>query len=254
LHYFDFFFPQEIRFPWVMSLFNRTRSSRTSRPSLHSSGRTKCCCFANYSREYIHHEHHEHHEHHHGHQQQYPSSDEMTSLVDDFQPLHYDSFVNRIAPQYYQNSRFDHPDSSTFSTTTAGQNKARDTRSGSFSIPSTSTVPPSLSSTPPGCYIRQPVSTCRLFFLTVVLLGMQFVWSVELAYGTPFLLSLGLEKSMVSLVWLVGPLSGLIIQPLIGALSDQCTLRMGRRRPFLLASSVLVILSLFVILHQGHGS
>lgn len=36
-------------------------------------------------------------------------------------------------------------------------------------------------------------------------------------YGTPFLLSLGVSEQLTSLVWLAGPISGLIAQPLIGA-------------------------------------
>lgn len=36
-------------------------------------------------------------------------------------------------------------------------------------------------------------------------------------YGTPFLLSLGISEQVTSLVWLAGPISGLIAQPLIGA-------------------------------------
>ncbi|KAF9329626.1 hypothetical protein BG006_007314 [Podila minutissima] len=46
-------------------------------------------------------------------------------------------------------------------------------------------------------------------------MGLQFTWSVEMAYGTPFLLQLGLSKSLMSLVWLAGPLSGLIMQPVL---------------------------------------
>ena len=37
-----------------------------------------------------------------------------------------------------------------------------------------------------------------------------------LRYGTPFLLSLGLSETLTSLVWLAGPISGLIAQPVIG--------------------------------------
>lgn len=35
-------------------------------------------------------------------------------------------------------------------------------------------------------------------------------------YGTPFLLELGLEEHLTSLVWLAGPISGLVAQPVIG--------------------------------------
>ncbi|RKP33484.1 hypothetical protein BJ085DRAFT_3030, partial [Dimargaris cristalligena] len=76
--------------------------------------------------------------------------------------------------------------------------------------------------------------------LTCCFTGLQFTWSVEMAYGTPYLLSLGLPKSLMSLVWLAGPLSGLIMQPLVGAWSDRCRSVYGRRRPFMVVASGIV--------------
>ncbi|KAI1320720.1 hypothetical protein EDD11_010254 [Mortierella claussenii] len=64
-----------------------------------------------------------------------------------------------------------------------------------------------------------------------------------MAYGTPFLLQLGLSKSLMSLVWLAGPLSGLVMQPVVGVLSDRCTSKLGRRRPFLIVGVTLVVVS-----------
>ena len=75
----------------------------------------------------------------------------------------------------------------------------------------------------------------QLPVLTVGLLGVQVLWSVEMSYGaldpsimfgvvvltyysgTPYLISLGLTKSAVAMVFLAGPISGLIVQPLIGS-------------------------------------
>ncbi|KAG1472236.1 hypothetical protein G6F56_001662 [Rhizopus delemar] len=56
--------------------------------------------------------------------------------------------------------------------------------------------------------IRGPNATLQIIFLTLCLAGLQFTWTVEMAYGTPYLLSLGLTKSYMSLVWIAGPLSG----------------------------------------------
>ncbi|ORZ23323.1 major facilitator superfamily domain-containing protein [Absidia repens] len=95
--------------------------------------------------------------------------------------------------------------------------------------------------------IRGSSLTLRILYLTLSLAGLQFTWSVEMAYGTPYLLSLGLSKSHMSLVWIAGPLSGLIMQPIVGAFSDKCTSRWGRRRPFLVAGSLMVVTSLIVI-------
>ncbi|KAI8086095.1 major facilitator superfamily domain-containing protein [Halteromyces radiatus] len=87
----------------------------------------------------------------------------------------------------------------------------------------------------------------KILYLTLSLAGLQFTWSVEMAYGTPYLLSLGLSKSHMSLVWIAGPLSGLVMQPIVGAFSDKCTSKWGRRRPFLLIGSIMVVISLVVI-------
>ncbi|KAG0367234.1 hypothetical protein BGZ54_004191 [Gamsiella multidivaricata] len=82
-----------------------------------------------------------------------------------------------------------------------------------------------------------------MIFLTTALMGLQFTWSIEMAYGTPFLLQLGLSKSLMSLVWLAGPLSGLVMQPVVGVLSDRCTSKLGRRRPFLIVGVAAVVVS-----------
>ncbi|ETN37192.1 uncharacterized protein HMPREF1541_08182 [Cyphellophora europaea CBS 101466] len=88
--------------------------------------------------------------------------------------------------------------------------------------------------------IRSTSPTTRLILLTISLVGVQFTWGVEMTYCTPYLLSLGLTKSKTSLVWVAGPLSGLIMQPVIGALSDKSTSKWGRRRPFMVIGSVVV--------------
>lgn len=94
---------------------------------------------------------------------------------------------------------------------------------------------------------RDALSPIKLFLLTVCLAGVQFTWTVELAYGTPYLVSLGLSSSLTALVWIAGPLSGLIIQPIVGAYSDQLTWKYGRRKPFIVFGGILLILSVCLI-------
>ncbi|KAJ3559646.1 hypothetical protein NM688_g217 [Phlebia brevispora] len=74
----------------------------------------------------------------------------------------------------------------------------------------------------------------QLPVLSIGLLGVQVLWSVEMSYGTPYLISLGLSKSAVAMVFLAGPISGLVVQPLIGVLADNSKSRFGRRRPYML--------------------
>ncbi|KAJ1817930.1 hypothetical protein LPJ56_003953 [Coemansia sp. RSA 2599] len=87
----------------------------------------------------------------------------------------------------------------------------------------------------------------QMLSMTVLLAGIQFVWTVELGYGTPYLLSLGLSKPLMTLVWMAGPLSGLVIQPVVGRLSDRCRSKMGRRRPFIIGGGAFVVASVVAI-------
>jgi len=84
-------------------------------------------------------------------------------------------------------------------------------------------------------------STIYMIWLTLVMAGIQISWSVELAYISPYLLSLGVAKSTLSLIWVAGPVSGVIVQPLIGMMSDRSTFKWGRRRIFIVVSTVFVV-------------
>lgn len=85
-------------------------------------------------------------------------------------------------------------------------------------------------------------STFYLIWLTLVMAGLQIAWSVELAYISPYLLSLGLPKSSLSLIWIAGPASGVIVQPLIGMMSDRSKFKWGRRRIFIVISTIGVVI------------
>jgi solute carrier family 45, member 1/2/4 len=83
--------------------------------------------------------------------------------------------------------------------------------------------------------------------ITIGLLGVQIFWAVEMGYASPYLLSLGLPKSSVAIVFLAGPLSGLVMQPLIGVLADNSTSRFGRRRPYMLLGTVICVLGMLLL-------
>lgn len=65
--------------------------------------------------------------------------------------------------------------------------------------------------------------------------------------ASPYLLELGLSKSLMSLVFVAGPLSGLIMQPLIGVLADRSKSRFGRRRPFMLAGCAISVFAMMLL-------
>ncbi|CAD6886217.1 unnamed protein product [Tilletia laevis] len=83
--------------------------------------------------------------------------------------------------------------------------------------------------------------------LAVGTLGIQLVWSTEMAFASPYLLELGLSKASMAAVFVAGPLSGLLVQPIVGALSDRCTHRWGRRRPYLAVAVALCTASLLLL-------
>jgi solute carrier family 45 protein 1/2/4 len=94
---------------------------------------------------------------------------------------------------------------------------------------------------------QETKSTLYLFLLVLSVGGLQIAWCVELSNGTPYLLSLGLSKSLMALVWIAGPLSGTLVQPYVGIRSDNCRIRWGKRKPFMIAGALATIFSLLML-------
>lgn len=90
-------------------------------------------------------------------------------------------------------------------------------------------------------------SVWYMILLTISIGGLQIAWSVELSNGSPYLLSLGLSKSLMALVWIAGPLTGTLVQPYIGMLSDNCRIRWGKRKPFMVGGAIATALSLMFL-------
>ncbi|KAH9811719.1 MFS/sugar transport protein [Teratosphaeria destructans] len=90
-------------------------------------------------------------------------------------------------------------------------------------------------------------SSWYLFLLTIAIGGLQIAWSVELSNGSPYLLGLGISKSLLAFVWIAGPLSGTLVQPYVGIQSDRCRSRFGKRRPFMVGGAAATIISLMAL-------
>ena len=75
----------------------------------------------------------------------------------------------------------------------------------------------------------------------------SFCFALQYAHLTTYAISLGVSEAYASLVWLCGPVTGMIVQPLIGRVSDSCKSRLGRRRPFIIGGSVFLILSQLLV-------
>lgn len=79
-----------------------------------------------------------------------------------------------------------------------------------------------------------PLTVLELISLCLPAAAVTIGWAVGEALLLPYLLSLGVSPTVANLAFLANPLLGLFLQPFFGRLSDQSTLAMGRRRPFLL--------------------
>ncbi|CAN1164058.1 Sucrose transport protein SUC2 [Linum perenne] len=77
--------------------------------------------------------------------------------------------------------------------------------------------------------------------------GVQFGWALQLSLLTPYVQLLGIPHEWAALIWLCGPISGILVQPIVGYFSDRSTSRFGRRSPFIFAGSILVVVAVFLI-------
>lgn len=70
-------------------------------------------------------------------------------------------------------------------------------------------------------------------------LGIQFAFGLQLANMSAIFEVLGATPDRLPMLWLAAPLSGLIVQPIIGNMSDRTWTRLGRRRPYFLTGAIL---------------
>jgi maltose/moltooligosaccharide transporter len=78
-------------------------------------------------------------------------------------------------------------------------------------------------------------------------LGIQFGFALQNANVSRIFQTLGADIDDIPILWVAAPLTGLIIQPIIGYMSDRTWNRLGRRRPYFLVGAILASLSLFVM-------
>src|SRR6201986_2207224 len=76
-------------------------------------------------------------------------------------------------------------------------------------------------------------------------LGIQFGFALQTGYASRILETFGADVGNLSLFWLAAPLTGMIIQPIIGHYSDRTWNRLGRRRPYFLTGALLSGVALF---------
>lgn len=76
--------------------------------------------------------------------------------------------------------------------------------------------------------------------------GLQFAWQMRIILSGPVTEGLGASPFIYGLIWLAGPFTGMVVQPLVGALSDKTVSPFGRRRPYLLGGALLASIALWI--------
>ncbi len=98
---------------------------------------------------------------------------------------------------------------------------------------------------------KRKLSFWEIWNMSFGFLGIQFGFALQGGFMSRIFQTLGAEKDAIPLLWIAAPLTGLLVQPVIGYLSDRTwSSRWGRRRPYFLIGAVLSSLALFFVPHS----
>jgi len=92
--------------------------------------------------------------------------------------------------------------------------------------------------------MRSHLPFWQIVNMNVGFFGIQFSFGLQQSNMSPIYQYLGADESRLPLLWLAGPMTGLIVQPIIGAMSDRTTSPWGRRTPYFLAGDIVCSLGL----------
>jgi len=91
------------------------------------------------------------------------------------------------------------------------------------------------------------LSFWQIWNMSFGFLGIQFGWGLQLGNMSAIYEKLGAKPEGIPILWLAAPLTGLIVQPIIGSMSDRTWNRLGRRRPYFLVGAILASSALFIM-------
>lgn len=86
---------------------------------------------------------------------------------------------------------------------------------------------------------KPQLSFWQIWNMSFGFLGIQFGWTLQMANMSAIYEYLGAAAEDIPILWLAAPMTGLLVQPIVGNLSDHTWGRMGRRRPYFLVGAIL---------------
>lgn len=91
------------------------------------------------------------------------------------------------------------------------------------------------------------LSFWQIWNMSFGFLGIQFGYALQNANTSRIFECLGADIDKIPILWIAAPVTGLIVQPIIGFLSDKTWTRLGRRKPFFLIGAILASIALFIM-------
>jgi len=92
----------------------------------------------------------------------------------------------------------------------------------------------------------------QIFLMSFGFLGIQFGFALQNGNTSRILRSFGADVEQLPMFWIVAPLVGMIVQPIIGHYSDRTWNRLGRRKPYFLTGAILSSLALMILPNSGN--
>jgi maltose/moltooligosaccharide transporter len=103
------------------------------------------------------------------------------------------------------------------------------------------------SSPPAAAAARPALSFWQIWNMCFGFLGIQFGFALQNANVSRIFQTLGASLEQIPLLWIAAPLTGLIVQPIVGYFSDRTWTRLGRRRPYFLVGAMLASIALVLM-------
>ena len=105
---------------------------------------------------------------------------------------------------------------------------------------------------PPTNLLPKPkMSVLQIIFMSFGFLGIQFGFALQNGNTSRILRSFGADVEQLPMFWIVAPLVGMIVQPIIGHYSDRTWNKFGRRKPYFLVGAILSSIALVVLPNSG---
>lgn len=100
--------------------------------------------------------------------------------------------------------------------------------------------------------LKPKLTVTQIFLMSFGFLGIQFGFALQNGNTSRILRSFGADVDQLPMFWIVAPLVGMIVQPIIGHYSDRTWNRLGRRKPFFLVGAILSSIALLVLPNSGN--